>query len=137
MPHPTPDQVAELKRMIVGSKRLDEVVAYFFDHFGENPAFHDAGRPLMEIPEPLQQAVGRVVAAVAGETTFRTHWTILESPSTNIVHGSVIINGKHAVLVWLPEIMVGVVALTVDPRTSKTTFARIKVKIAGESTAIH
>ncbi|MFN7923354.1 MAG: hypothetical protein U0Q16_24850 [Bryobacteraceae bacterium] len=135
MPIPTLEQVAELKRQLAGAKKLDEVVTYFFDNFADNPDFHQVGYPREEIPRQLQDAVIHVVDALWEGKPVAMRWMIIDIPTMGFMHGTIIMNGKLATVIWAPDILVGLLAITLDPASSRTTFARISITPASQRKA--
>lgn len=127
MVFPSPEETAELKRRLAAGKKLHEVVTYFFDNFADNPEFQKAGHAREEIPRELQEAAARVIGAIWSKSLFVLQWILVEVPSMNFMHGTLTVDGKQGMVLWAPDIMVGLIAITVDPATSKTTYARISL----------
>jgi len=123
---PTSDLPAnKLKRKLATGKDFAAVMRFFFDSFVDQPDFLNAGHPIT-VPSDLEEAIGKVVAHVWPKRNVITEWKIVEVPLLGIIHGTVMMNGKPSVLLWAPDIGMGIIALP-DVLTGNTMYARITV----------
>jgi hypothetical protein len=115
----------ELKRQITTAKELAAVMKFFFDEFVDAPGFMESSRPI-EVPPALAQCVGRVAASLWPNENIAAEWQVGEVPMLRIVHGTALLKGTPAVVLWASDISAGILSLP-DIATGKTIYARISM----------
>ena len=114
-----------LRFKISTAKDFSEVFEYFFDHFGEDPKFFDAGEPAEN--DLLLQLLGQI-----GGQIFKTDRVKLDNlrlirvKEYNFIHGGMTINGAMANVIYCEDLQQGLLCLfrpTVKPPTQFVRFS--------------
>jgi len=99
-----------LKEKVMTAKDFKEPINYFFDHFGENPDFIQAGKrannPLLH---NILIKVGE--ALFPGQNITVTNIMLLEVKSHQFFHGSCFIHGRITNVFFFKDIDMGMCAI--------------------------
>ncbi|MEE8585530.1 MAG: hypothetical protein V3T83_11830 [Acidobacteriota bacterium] len=103
------ERLLELKSKMAQVEDLAEAWNFFFDHFGEDPAFFQHGE-LAEEPKlaMLVQEIGR---KVYGEKALVMPPILKRIPAYDFVHGSGLVNGHLAVVIFFKDIDMGLLSI--------------------------
>jgi hypothetical protein len=115
----------ELKRLLATSTNLGEVVHFFFDHFAENRGFLEASHPV-EVPPALKDGLGPLVAKLWPKQNILTEWAVGEVALLGIVHGSVFLGSTSAIVLWVPGLQLGIIAIP-NGKRGDILYARISI----------
>ena len=74
------------KKILVEAKNLQSIYEYFLDHFGENDAFLDLGKPKRH--PVLEQFIGAIAGEVFGGKAVAASFLLIAVPKTDFVHGA-------------------------------------------------
>jgi hypothetical protein len=115
----------ELKRQITTGKELALVMKFFFDRFVDEPGFMESSRPI-EVPTALAQCVARVAATLWPDQKISSEWQVGEVALLGIVHGTAVLKGTPAVVLWASDLSAGILSLP-NVATGQTIYARISI----------
>jgi hypothetical protein len=114
--------LATLKERLVTAEKFSDVMDYFFDHFGENPAFIALGERIEEpfLESVLLQIGGQIFP---GKVTVG-HLILTRLPEHQFIHGGFTVNGHLANLLYFEDIQVGLMAVVMPPPSMETKLVR-------------
>lgn len=120
-----------LKMKMVTAKDFYQVFNYFFDHFGENPAFLELGEPTQH--DMLEAILTHTVKEMLKIGTLVIHGLFLIHLSSHqFIHGGGQINDHLVNLFYFEDIDVGMIALAKMPSTGETQIARFSCYRPGQ-----
>ncbi len=114
--------LATLKDKLIHAQNFTQVWEYFFDHFGEDPAFIALGdrarHPFLEV---VLEQVGRQLFAqpVTVANLLLTHL-----PEQQFLHGGCTLNGKLANVIYFEDIHMGLLAVVMSLAPTDTKMVR-------------
>ena len=114
------ERLLELKSKMAQVEDLAEAWNFFFDHFGENPAFFEHGE-LAKEPK-LAMLVKEIGRKIYGKKAVVTPPILKRIPAYEFVHGSGLVNGHLAVVIFFKDIDMGL--LSIMERIDKTMLMR-------------
>lgn len=130
-------KLSTLKDKMVNAEDFSEPWNYFFDHFGESPAFMGLGKTTRPgLLEPIVQEVG---AQLFGKDVSVSPLMLMKIPEYDFVHGSCFINGQLAAIIYFKDIDMGLLSV-ITPTAShslETSLIRISSYMVEPSKAIH
>ncbi|HEY3840845.1 MAG TPA: hypothetical protein VGL72_29935 [Bryobacteraceae bacterium] len=132
----TRERVNELKRMIATSADIGEAVKFFFDHFAESPGFMELGYP-KELPDNVKTAVKQAIAKGLGQAAHSIEWSTIEIPELQIMHGSIVVDGKSGAVVWAPDIQTGIASFPKKAGSSELLSMRLSFTPASHRRQVH
>jgi hypothetical protein len=111
-----------LKEKLTCAREFSEVMTYFLDHFGEDPAFIASGERidhpfLVSILEQIgRQLFGRDVAV--------GHLVLTRVPEHAFVHGGASLGGKLTTVLYFEDIHKGLLTIAWSLSPPETKYAR-------------
>jgi hypothetical protein len=103
------NRLEELKRVMTSAKDLSKIFYYFLDHFGEDEAFLELGKPG---PHKELESLMSVTAGQMLKTTVIVMENLLIAvPGTQFIHGACRINGRPANVLYFEDIQVGLLVM--------------------------
>jgi hypothetical protein len=111
-----------LKDKIAGATDFTDVWNYFFDHFGEDREFIDAGErtehPFLTalIAQIGEELFGRKVAVV--------DVLLINVPSHSFYHGGFMIGGRVGNVLYFDDVQTGLLAVLMSSASNETKFVR-------------
>ncbi len=116
------NRLATLKDKLVSAKDFAPVWTYFFDNFGEDPAFIALGeRTHSPFLEAVLQQVGR---ALLQKDVTLTDVLLTHLPEHQFIHGACVINGALANLIYFEDVHVGALAVVTSVSPGETKMVR-------------
>ena|SRR5258708_40226079 len=120
-------RLEKLKEKLTSSKNLGDIATYFFDHFGENPAFMDLGRPTKNAT--LESFIATIGGQLCGSNkVVVSHLMLVQVPNTHFIHGGCFINGRMGNVIYFDDIEVGLLALVATKPGGNTLFSRFSCR---------
>lgn len=124
-------KIRTLRDMVQTATDLSEPWNYFFDHLVDDPGFMALGKRVGKAPmlKATLESVGEEV--FGGEAQLRR----LELQSLrkhDLVHGACFINGCHSTVLFLPDVKMGLLAVSKPGNTQLVRFTEMGVAPAGE-----
>ena len=102
-----------LKQKLQHDDDFGAVWTYFFDHFGENAAFIDAGKlapaAMNEFIEPV---IERTVGHILGREIMIIDLTLTEAPDQHFYHGPALTDAGLCVVMYFDDVKVGMISFT-------------------------
>lgn len=126
MPQITSEQVSELKRRLATAKEIASVMEFFFDEFTSRPEFLAAGIP-RPVPEVVAETVDFAVTHALKQSNSVLAFSTVELPEFQLLHGTVVVNGKLGVLLWASDIQTGILSLPAEIDSPETCYMRLSV----------
>lgn len=99
-----------LKEKTIAGGSFAAIFDYFFDHFGEDPAFFDLGvQTRHALLESLLESVAGLLfkKKITLESLF-----IIRVPKTGFIHGGCVANGRMMSFFYFEDIDMGLAAIT-------------------------
>jgi hypothetical protein len=114
--------LATLKDKLVHAQNFTQVMEYFFDHFGEDPAFIALGD---RAHDPFLEAVLREVGKqLFGGKVAVTDLLLTRLPEHQFLHGGCALNGKLANFLYFEDIHVGLLAVAMAVPVGEVKMVR-------------
>jgi hypothetical protein len=115
-----------LKQKLIEAKQFSDIMEYFFDHFGDDPAIMNLSEPTRDAV--LEQALAQSVKAeFAGKSgAVRLDMRLLQVRDHNFIHGGVTVAGRIGTVIYFPDIEMGLLALSAAPGSNETKFYRFR-----------
>src|SRR5579872_4806709 len=117
-----------LRYKMTTGKDFAKIFEYFFDNFGENPAFFEVGVPAED--EMLTSLLSHVAGAM-----FKTSRVVLGNmrliaiKEYDFIHGGLTINGAIASVIYRTDLRQGIVSVFRPNREGQTDFARFSAEM--------
>jgi hypothetical protein len=115
----------KLKNILATGKDLSVAFTYFMDHFGENEAFLDLGRPKKN--DTLEDLISAAAGAMFGVRVVLQQFLLIAVPKTHFIHGAGMINGMMATVIYFEDIQVGILCVYRGPKGG-TLFSRFSAQ---------
>ena len=125
-PKPLDLPIYMLKHKLASEKNIDAVVKFFFDNFVAAPGFLDAGHAI-KAPKQLEACIHQLAMVVWKGAPVVVECRLFEIPLLQLIHGAVTLNGKPATVIWLTDMMAGVISITRNNLTGEMLYARLTV----------
>ena len=122
--------------MIASSADIGEAVKFFFDHFAESPGFMELGYP-KELPDNVKNAVKQAIAKGLGHAPISIEWSTIEIPDWQIMHGSMVVDGKAGAVVWASDIQTGIASIPKKMGGSELLSMRLSFTPASLKRQLH
>ena len=123
------EKMDTLKTMILNESEIKAPYHYFFDHFGENPAFLELSTPKEH--DFLPKILRLTAREILGREVVSPEQVSMYVPDFLFYHGPLNFNGVMGSFLFCEELGVGLMGLTNDD-TGETQFARFtSYKVAG------
>lgn len=114
--------LTSLEQMLHEAKQFSDIWDYFLAHFGENREFIALGeRADDEVLEQVLQQVGR---QLFGREVRVREMRLKRIPEYRFLHGSVLLEGKLASVIYFEEPQKGVLAVFWGSPASKVKYVR-------------
>jgi hypothetical protein len=114
--------LATLKDKLIHAEQFNEVMIYFFDHFGDHSDFIALGERVSH--ELVENILETVAEQLFGQPVPVTHLFLTRLPEHQFVHGGAKLGGKMATVLYFEDICKGLLAVIWSSRTSETKFIR-------------
>jgi hypothetical protein len=115
-------RLATLKEKLVSASQFNEVMNYFFDHFGDHAEFIALGeRASHDLLENILEAVAE---QLFGKPVPITHLFLTRLAEHQFIHGGAQLGGKLATVLYFEDICKGLMAVAWSSKTSETKFIR-------------
>jgi hypothetical protein len=118
--------LATLKQKLAADRDLPSIVKYFFDHFGDDPAFTDIGH----------KTHNEMVDAFLAEASFK--WfekkimpnglTLVSIPEHHFIHGGCILGTNLVNLIYFDDILTILIVLAPGGKYKNTQFMRASAR---------
>ena len=108
-----------------------DIFEYFYDHFGEDPAFFEASEPM----EPLEQELLLKLLGHIGGAVFKTdkvkldNLRLLRVAEYDFIHGGFTMNGAMANVIYCSDLQKGIVVIHRPRQNPTTQFARFSAEM--------
>lgn len=111
-----------LKDKLVHAEKFSDVLNYFFDHFGDDPAFIALGeRTTDAFIEAVLQMVGK---QLFGGNVRLTNVLLTRLPEKQFLHGACTINGQLGNIFYFDDIQVGLLSVVMLLPSNETKMVR-------------
>lgn len=111
-----------LKDKLLHAKTFADVQTYFLDHFGDQPEFMELGE---RHRDPFLEAVFASVAEQLHNGRVPvTNVMLKRLPEHGFIHGSALLGGRLATLLYFEELRRGLIAVIWSVSPPETKFAR-------------
>jgi hypothetical protein len=111
-----------LKDKLLHTKDFTQIWEYFFDQFGEDPAFIALGeRTRHPFLETVLEQVGR---QLFGKPVTVAKLLLTRLPEQQFLHGGCTLNGKLANVIYFEDIHMGLLAVVLSVTPSDTKMVR-------------
>ncbi|KAF0136293.1 MAG: hypothetical protein FD153_1944 [Rhodospirillaceae bacterium] len=122
-------KIQEIRKLLVSAEDFSYVFGSFFDFIEGSPDFIEKGKKYKNsILKSLLEAIGAGVFKCKCKCTV-THVRLLMIAEENFVHGSCLIDGHMAAILYCPDIEMGMVAVTQAPFSSQMHYVRITATV--------
>jgi len=122
--------VDQLKLLLVNSKDLSKIMAFFFDELMMKPGFIPAGTPCQgdQIPTQIVGVVEAIYQERFGQDPRGSLQVIsmLRLPQYKLIHGACMVNGKLGALFFFEDLDMGLLSLGGMPPDSEVLHARFQ-----------
>lgn len=113
--------LATLKNKLAESKTFSEIVDYFYDHFGKDPAFIALG-------ERIDHSMLESVLLEVGKQYFKGHIVLMNLILTRLaehqfIHGGFLLNGHLGNVIYFEDIHQGLVTVSVGHEAKYARFS--------------
>jgi hypothetical protein len=115
-------RLATLKEKLLKAKRFEEVTTYFFDHFGDDPAFMGLGEATSD--GFLEAVLEQVAAQLFGRRVPVGGLRLLRLPEHGFIHGGFHVEGKLGNLIYFEDVRRGLIAIPWSLSPPETKYAR-------------
>lgn len=122
--------LSTLKQKVISAKDLSGPWTYFFDNFGENPAFLELGFPSKN--ELLEIIIAEIGKQVFNQNATITNLILTEIPEYYFIHGACSIEGKLANILLFTDIDKGLLTVVKSLRTGEVCNIRFSTAVIGE-----
>jgi hypothetical protein len=114
--------LATLKEKIASAKDFGSVWSYFFDHFGEDPAFIALGERTQDAF--LEAILLQVGGELFGRQVALGNLLLTRLPEHHFIHGGFTLGGKLANVIYFDDIQTGLLAVLFSVTPSETKMVR-------------
>lgn len=116
---------------IMTDKDFSKIFAYFYDHFGEDPAFFEASEPMEAKPNDLLvQLLGQIGGAILKtEKIALTNLRLLRVAEYQFIHGGFGLNDALGTVLYCEDLQKGIVALHRPRKNQPVHFARFSAEM--------
>lgn len=114
-------KLLQLRDLMVLGKDFGKIMTFFFDQLGEDREFLRLGEPFEE--ERLREVLSKVMEAFCKRPVRLGESRLFRLAEEGFVHGSFLVEGKMASLLYFKEADTGLIAL-VNPGSRQTDFFR-------------
>jgi hypothetical protein len=119
-------QLETLKEKLIHAREFSDVVNYFFDHFGEDPAFIALGeRAESPFLEAMLETVGQ---ELFGKKVQAGNLLLTRLPEQGFIHGGGTLEGKLANVLYFEDIQMGVLTVVMSMQPNDTKLIRFTGK---------
>jgi hypothetical protein len=105
-------QLQQLKQRLVEGDDYGKVMQDFLEALNANPSFMDLGEPVEH--ELLMHIIGEAGRDIFGGPPRLDRVMLIRVPAANFIHGSLLLYGRVANVIYFPDIGVGVFAVVVS-----------------------
>jgi hypothetical protein len=112
----------KLKDKLITAREFGDVMKYFLDHFGEDPAFIALGD---RIEHPFLEAVlAQVGQQLFGKPVSLTDVLLTRLPEHAFIHGGASLGGKLATVLYFEDLCKGLLTVCWSITPPETKYAR-------------
>ena len=117
-----------LRYKIATGKDFADVFTYFFDHFGEVPAFFDVGAPTQD--ELLMTLLSHVGGALfKTKRVSLSNMRLIGIKEHDFIHGALTINGAMASVIYCTDLQQGILSVYRPAKNPHTDFIRFSAEM--------
>jgi len=117
-----------LRYKIATGKDFAEVFTYFFDHFGDFPAFFEVGAITED--ELLVRLLSHVGGALfKTKRVSLTKMRLIEIKEHDFIHGALTINGAVASVIYCTDLRQGILSVYRPNKSPHTDFVRFSAEM--------
>ncbi len=117
-----------LRYKIAAGKVFADTFEYFYDHFGENPEFFDAGEPAED--ELLVKMLGHIGGAIFQTDKIKLdRLALVKIEEYDFIHGGMTMNGAMANVIYCTDLQKGIVVVHRPGKNPPTQFARFSAEL--------
>jgi hypothetical protein len=121
------EQLDQLKQRLIDGDDYTRVLQDFLDGVGNDPAFMDRGRPVEDFL--LMHIIAKAGGEILGGSPRLENVILIQIPESNFIHGSFLLSGRIANVIYFPDIGVGVFAVIIslgnNPSTQVVRFSAV------------
>jgi hypothetical protein len=126
------DRLHVLRTKLMQEEDLAEVVKYFFDHFGDDPAFMDLGKPSRnELLDGIIRDVGPRMLGLPGHAKL-DRFTAAHLREHGFYHGACTLGGSLVTFFYFDDIQTGAMA-AMTSLTGPIQYARFSAQIVRDT----
>ena len=111
-----------LKQKLLETRNFMEVWDYFMTHFGEVDDFMALGETY--VSRPLEGVLAQLAQQVVGPSTPVSRMLLIRLPEQQFVHGTAMLGGRLANLIYFEDVGVGLVGIVMSPATGENRVIR-------------
>jgi len=115
-------KLATLKAKLATAKNFGDVIGYFLDHLGEDPAFLKLGQ--LTTDDFIEQVVAEVAGQLCGRRVAVRDLRLIRLPEYEFLHGGFSVAGKFGTLIYFEDERKGLIAIAWSESPPETKFAR-------------
>lgn len=105
-------QLHQLKQRLVEGDNYGKVMQDFLEALDANPSFMDLGEPVEH--DLLMHIIGEAGREIFGGPPRLDRVILIRVPEANFIHGSFLLCGRVANVIYFPDIGVGIFAVVVS-----------------------
>jgi hypothetical protein len=125
------EQLSQLKQRLVEGDDHGEVMQDFLEALDADPSFMDLGEPVEN--ELLMHIIGEAGREMFGDPPQFDCVILIQVPAANFIHGSFLLCGRVANVMYFPDIGIGVFAVVVSLGSNPCTrIVRFTAHLGGE-----
>jgi hypothetical protein len=117
-----PSLLATLKEKLADATDFTDVWTYFFDHFGEDPEFINAGAR-GEHPF-LASIIAQIGAELFGRKVRVENLLLTHLPDHAFYHGGFTVANRLGNVIYFDDVQTGLLAVIMSPASNETKFVR-------------
>jgi hypothetical protein len=118
-------KVETLKEELLGSTPFPKVMAYFFEHFGNDPTFLGMGEKVRD--DRIRVALGNVAANLLGRPQAAVDTRLVRLPEHHMTHGLLTLPAGVGVVFFFDDVAKGLLALSDAHDRDQTIYVRFLV----------
>ena len=120
-----------LRVKIATENDFAKIFEYFYDHFGEDPAFFEISEPFTaKANDLIVQLVAQIGGAVLKTKQIKLdNLRLLRVADYHFVHGGFMLNGAMGTVIYCDDIQKGMVALHKMKKNEPVHFARFSAEM--------
>jgi hypothetical protein len=115
-----------LKGKLLHAKDFNEVSTFFFDHFGDHPAFIALGERVED--DFLESILLQVGTQLFPGPIVLERLLLTRLAEQGFVHGGFTLNGRLGSIIYFEDVRVGLIAVVLSVSPSETRLARFTGK---------